>query len=124
MSCPIDAARYGGRTDLKVKRNWEEIKDSVMKKAVKAKILQHCDIKNILLSTGKRKIIEHNEFDKYWSDGGDGSGKNKLGEILMEIRDELLLNSCDIVNTIKQKSNTCCPHCKKMIYSFDKSLIK
>jgi predicted NAD-dependent protein-ADP-ribosyltransferase YbiA (DUF1768 family) len=34
-------------------------------------------------------IIEHTKNDNYWADGGDGSGKNMLGKILMEIRDEL-----------------------------------
>jgi hypothetical protein len=27
--------------------------------------------------------------DSYWGDGGDGSGKNMLGKILMRVRDEL-----------------------------------
>lgn len=29
----------------------------------------------------------------YWADGGDGSGKNMRGKILMEIRDELTKNA-------------------------------
>ena len=35
------------------------------------------------------QIMEHTEKDAYWGDGGDGSGKNMLGRILMEVRDEL-----------------------------------
>jgi predicted NAD-dependent protein-ADP-ribosyltransferase YbiA (DUF1768 family) len=27
--------------------------------------------------------------DSYWGDGGDGSGKNMLGKILMEVRHKL-----------------------------------
>jgi predicted NAD-dependent protein-ADP-ribosyltransferase YbiA (DUF1768 family) len=27
--------------------------------------------------------------DRYWGDGGDGSGKNMLGKILMRVRDDL-----------------------------------
>jgi predicted NAD-dependent protein-ADP-ribosyltransferase YbiA (DUF1768 family) len=28
-------------------------------------------------------------LDRYWGDGGDGSGKNMLGKILMRVRDDL-----------------------------------
>lgn len=28
-------------------------------------------------------------YDRFWGDGGDGWGKNWLGRILMEVREEL-----------------------------------
>ncbi len=34
-------------------------------------------------------IVEHTENDDYWGDGGNGSGKNMLGQVLMRIRSEL-----------------------------------
>ena len=55
----------------------------------RAKFTQHETLKSLLLSTGEAKIFEHTENDSYWGDGGDGSGKNMLGRILMEIRAEL-----------------------------------
>jgi N-glycosidase YbiA len=60
-----------------------------MRKAVLAKFVQHDDIRQILLSTADAIIIEHTEKDSCWGDGGDGSGKNMLGQILMEVREEL-----------------------------------
>ncbi|MFC2585604.1 MAG: NADAR domain-containing protein, partial [Corynebacterium matruchotii] len=42
-----------------------------------------------LLSTGDAYLIEHTKNDSYWADGGDGSGKNRLGEVLMAVRDSL-----------------------------------
>ncbi|MEO5928954.1 MAG: NADAR domain-containing protein, partial [Candidatus Kapaibacterium sp.] len=42
-----------------------------------------------LLDTGNAEIIEHTKRDTYWGDGGDGSGRNMLGLILMRVRDEL-----------------------------------
>jgi N-glycosidase YbiA len=47
------------------------------------------DLREILVATGNASIIEHTENDSYWGDGGDGSGPNMLGRILMEIREEL-----------------------------------
>jgi hypothetical protein len=45
--------------------------------------------RNLLLSTGNAMIVEHTANDSYWGDGGDGSGLNMLGKVLMEIRNEL-----------------------------------
>jgi ribA/ribD-fused uncharacterized protein len=57
--------------------------------AVKAKFSQHEDLQLLLLSTGEAILIEHTENDDYWGDGGDGSGLNTLGKILMKIRKQL-----------------------------------
>jgi N-glycosidase YbiA len=45
-----------------------------------------------LLATGDSTIVEHTANDAYRGDGDDGSGKNRLGEILMRVR-ELLRQS-------------------------------
>jgi len=37
-------------------------------------------------------LVENTANDHYWGDGGDGSGKNMLGKILMQVRDELRKN--------------------------------
>ena len=43
----------------------------------------------ILLGMGDAEIIEHAANDAYWGDGGDGTGKHRLGHILMRVREEL-----------------------------------
>jgi len=80
------AARLGRDRKQKLRGDWESVKDDVMRKAVKAKFTQHKNLQELLLSTGDRKIVEHTTNDSYWGDGGDGSGRNMLGKILMEIR--------------------------------------
>ena len=57
--------------------------------ALYAKFTQHERLRWLLLDTGERKLIEHTSHDSYWGDGGDGSGQNKLGQLLMKVRDEL-----------------------------------
>ena len=54
-----------------------------------AKFAQHPDIRAVLLSTGDERLVEHTSSDSYWGDGGDGTGNNMLGKILMEIRERL-----------------------------------
>jgi ribA/ribD-fused uncharacterized protein len=60
-----------------------------MLEAVRAKFTQHDGLKAILLGTGDARIVEHTTNDAYWGDGGDGSGENRLGQILMHVREEL-----------------------------------
>ena len=87
---PMLAAQLGRTRKVKLRPDWEKVKDAIMYDAVKAKFNQHQDLKNLLLSTGTAKIIEHTDKDDYWGDGGNGKGKNKLGKILMKIREELM----------------------------------
>ena len=86
---PMKVAKMGRNRDWPLRPDWDAIKDDVMRTAVRAKVDQHSDVRETLLSTGNATIIEHTANDRYWADGGDGSGKNMLGKILMEIRDEL-----------------------------------
>lgn len=86
---PLEAARKGRDRKKKLKRNWESIKDNIMREVVLAKFEQHSDLKDLLLSTNEAKLIEHTENDDYWGDGGNGKGKNMLGKILVEVRARL-----------------------------------
>jgi hypothetical protein len=45
--------------------------------------------REILLNTGEATLVEHTRNDSYWADGGDGSGRNILGKLLMQVRQEL-----------------------------------
>lgn len=86
---PMIAARMGRDRGKKLRPDWEQVKDDVMRKAVRAKFTQHGDIRKILLETGNAHLIEHTNNDSYWADGGDGRGRNMLGQILMQVRDEI-----------------------------------
>lgn len=86
---PMIAARMGRDRKRPLRSDWDEVKDDIMREAVRAKFLQHADLRDVLLSTEGANIVEHTTNDAYWGDGGDGSGKNMLGRILMEIREEI-----------------------------------
>lgn len=90
---PEIAARLGRDRSLKLRRDWEAVKDGMMYEAVKAKFTQYADLRGLLLATGDANILEHTDRDDYWGDGGDGSGKNMLGRILMRVREELRARS-------------------------------
>ena len=86
---PMIAARMGRDRKKKLRRDWESVKVSVMREALLAKFEQHPQLRELLLSTADAKLVEHTERDDYWGDGGNGSGRNMLGQLLMEVRRRL-----------------------------------
>ncbi|UXI67933.1 NADAR family protein [Tahibacter amnicola] len=88
-STPAQAAEKGRDRKRKLRNDWESVKDEVMRKALIAKFTQHDELRQLLLDTGDAWLIEHTANDSYWGDGGDGSGKNKLGQLLMQVRDQI-----------------------------------
>lgn len=89
VKSPMIAARMGRDRKRPLRKDWESVKDAIMREAVLAKFTQHADLRATLLDTDDAKIVEHTENDDYWGDGGDGSGKNRLGHILMWAREQL-----------------------------------
>lgn len=86
---PMIAARMGRSRKRPLRKDWEAVKEAIMREAVLAKFTQHADLRAILLATGDSVIVEQTANDAYWGNGGDGRGKNRLGQILMRTRGEL-----------------------------------
>lgn len=79
---------------------WEDVKVSFMKKAVYDKFYQNPQLKEYLLSTGDKILVEASPYDRSWGIGMNQNdenftnpekwkGQNLLGFTLMTIRDEL-----------------------------------
>lgn len=80
------AKRLGRKVPLRA--DWEEIKDAVMIEVCTKKFSQP-EFAVRLLATDPAVLIEGNTWgDRYWGVAG-GRGQNKLGLILMSIREEL-----------------------------------
>eukprot|EP00731_Ephydatia_muelleri_P002171 Em0001g2171a len=86
-----DAFDLSRRPDVSpwLRSDWEKVKLDVMYKALLAKFSQHNNLRDMLVKTGNRLLIEHTSKDCYWGDGGDGRGQNNLGKLLMKVRTEL-----------------------------------
>ncbi|MBL5861397.1 NADAR family protein [Serratia fonticola] len=89
---PMEVANMGRDRRHPLREDWESVKDDVMRFAVLEKFKQNDNAREVLLATGNRQLIEHTKNDNYWADGGDGTGKNMLGIILMETRKNLSKN--------------------------------
>jgi hypothetical protein len=54
---------------------------------VLAKFQTHAEARQVLLlSTGEEQLIEKTSQDHSWGCGSTGTGSNRLGQILMEVR--------------------------------------
>lgn len=76
---------------VRLRSDWEEVKDGIMERIVRAKFDQHPDLAERLRATGTILLTEGNTwFDIYWGvDAYTGRGENHLGKILMGIREQL-----------------------------------
>lgn len=83
------AAKEGRRRDKPMRKDWELVKEDVMYIALQAKFTQHEGLKATLLSTEDAELIEDSPIDWYWGCGANGKGKNRLGVLLMRLREEL-----------------------------------
>jgi ribA/ribD-fused uncharacterized protein len=86
---PFLAAQVGRGRNRPLRPDWDKIKEEIMLRALRAKFSQHADIQAILQSTKGAALVEHTENDRYWGDGGDGTGLNRLGALLEQVRSEL-----------------------------------
>ena len=81
-------AKIRGRL-LPLRKDWEGVKEGIMYELCFQKFSENPHLKEKLLATGDQLLVEGNRYgDIYWG-VVDGVGENKLGKILMRIREEL-----------------------------------
>ena len=86
---PAQAKRLGRTRDSSFHSNWDEMKEDIMLKGLRAKFHQNIVLQNQLLKTGSTLLEEDASWDSYWGIGKSGKGKNRMGYLLMKVRDEL-----------------------------------
>jgi len=71
---------------------WSRNKVDRMKRVLQSKFSQHRDFGELLLSAGDARLVESttvdNAVNRFWGEV-NGVGRNTLGRLLMEIREEL-----------------------------------
>lgn len=86
---PKAAKSLGRSRKIQLRPDWEQVKEEVMRKGLWAKFTTHPELIALLLETGTRRLIENAPSDHYWGCGQSGTGKNRLGVLLMELRTTL-----------------------------------
>lgn len=91
-----DAATMGRDRKHPIHPKWEQIKEDVMRRGLLQKFRTHMALHEQLLATGDELLVEKSPIDYYWGCGQDGSGLNRLGVILMEVREQLRLEPAPV----------------------------
>jgi hypothetical protein len=85
---PREAKQLGQSRKFPLRGDWECVKENIMRHALRKKF-EDPRLRELLLSTGNRPLIEASPYDDYWGEGRDGRGRNRLGVLLVELRAEL-----------------------------------
>lgn len=69
---------------------WDDrTRDTIMLDVLRRKFAQHPALAERLRATAGLHLIEAAPEDYYWGEGSDGTGKNRLGLLLMRVRAEI-----------------------------------
>ena len=90
---PKQAKDLGQTRAVVIRQDWDLVKEEVMLNGLRAKF-KNPALKDILLHTGKKALVENSPYDKYWGIGANGKGKNRLGVLLMQLRTEIKSELC------------------------------
>jgi ribA/ribD-fused uncharacterized protein len=85
---PKDARSLGQSRSFPVRSDWDDARESVMLRALRLKFRVPA-ARALLLSTEDRPLIESSPFDYFLAAGQDGTGQNRLGHLLVQVRQEL-----------------------------------
>jgi len=73
-----------------IRKDWQQVREVIMTRAVYIKCRTHKAVAAELLATGDQAIIETTQYDYYWGCGRDGRGHNTFGKVLMAVRNKLI----------------------------------
>ncbi|GAA5534786.1 NADAR family protein [Deinococcus aluminii] len=87
LPTPAEARQAGQQVTLRP--GWDDMKEEVMLAMLRVKFRQP-DLRERLLATGDAALVEDNAWrDRYWG-VYRGQGLNRLGVLLMQVREEIM----------------------------------
>ncbi len=70
-------------------RDWKRLQLVYMTRGTYTKARAYQEVREALLDTGERTIVETSQYDYYWGCGRDTRGENRFGRMLMDVRARL-----------------------------------
>jgi ribA/ribD-fused uncharacterized protein len=86
---PSAAKKKGGSKDHPLRADWDLVKETIMYRGLELKALYNEDFVSDLLASKDRTLIENSPSDYYWGNGHLKTGQNRLGHLLMCLRDQI-----------------------------------
>ncbi len=90
---PGKAKSLAKRYFKKCSPDWNNIRFTVMEDIMFEKARQCKQFRDALIASGNQKLVHNMESDLIWGFGPDGLRQNKMGQILMRVRDHLIEDS-------------------------------
>jgi ribA/ribD-fused uncharacterized protein len=98
---PKDALNYGRKVRGYDDNKWSAVREQMMHDAVYAKFSQYPELKQKLIDTYPKILVEGTPFDPIWGvkiswdddrilDEKNWNGQNLLGKVLMDVRQKLM----------------------------------
>ncbi|MCB1748223.1 MAG: NADAR family protein [Gammaproteobacteria bacterium] len=88
-SHPDLATRLGHAWFKRHRPHWRRNRITYMTRALYTKCHTHREVRDRLLETAGKRIIECSSFDAFWGCGRDGRGDNRYGRLLERVREKL-----------------------------------
>jgi ribA/ribD-fused uncharacterized protein len=97
LACQKTGGGYKWRTDLNavivfhknrgvvIRPDWDDVRVDIMRDILSIKFAIP-KLRDVLNGTDTKLLVEHTSRDSFWGDGGDCSGVNMLGQLLVSIR--------------------------------------
>lgn len=89
VNTALGAKRLGRTRSQHFRTDWETVKEEVMLTGLRAKFAQNSELKELLVKTAGLHLYENNKRDSYWGTGSNHCGRNRMGVLLMNVRNEL-----------------------------------
>ena len=83
-----EAQRIAYSNRDKQRKDWNEVKVSIMEELLRLKIEQNPYVLKKLLQTEDYMIVEDSPKDDFWGWGANRDGNNQLGKLWMKLREE------------------------------------
>lgn len=87
---PVKIKHLGKKVKNYNEIEWNKIKVKVMSSIVSSKFNQNKNLQDILIATKDSMLGEASKNDYFWGLGEKGTGKNILGQILMQYRNNII----------------------------------
>lgn len=84
------AAKKLGRTrSAGFRSDWNTVREEIMLQGLRLKFATGSELAGRLVATGSAELKEKAAWDSYWGSGRTGKGRNRMGALLMKVREEL-----------------------------------
>jgi ribA/ribD-fused uncharacterized protein len=86
---PASFAKLNKSWFRKKRKDWNEVKKTIMTRALFMQCQVYPEMAEALLETGDNDLVENSQYDYFWGCGRDRRGDNHYGKVLMAIRAKL-----------------------------------